>query len=85
MTAKKKGGRPIGESLGGILAGFDQQIMRNQPPPHELVHKGAPVRGLSGEDGGEIEIVLSEPAVDPPAARAMDDVEDLTDPEGPSP
>jgi hypothetical protein len=82
MTAKKKGGRPIGESLGGILAGFDQQIMRNQPPPHELVHKGAPVRGLSGEDGGEIEILLPGPegAADPPAEVAMADVEEPTDP-----
>jgi hypothetical protein len=68
MTGKRKGGRPIGESLGGILAGFDQQIMRNQPPPHELVHKGAPVRGLSGEDGGEIEIVLPGPEAAPPPA-----------------
>jgi hypothetical protein len=74
MTGKRKGGRPIGESLGGILAGFDQQIMRNQPPPHELVHKGAPVRGLSGEDGGEIEIVLPGPeATDDPHESAEPD------------
>ena len=80
MTSKRKGSRPIGESLGGILAGFDQQIMRNQPPPHELVHKGAPVRGLSGEDGGEIEIVLPGPeAVDDPPA-ATDEREGSADP-----
>ncbi len=66
MSGKRKGGRPVGETLGGILAGFDQQIMRNQPPPHELVHKGAPVRGLSGEDGGEIEIVLAGPVAAEP-------------------
>ena len=64
----KRGGRPIGDTLGGILAGFDQQIMRNQPPPHELVQKGAPVRGLSGEDGGELVLLLpGEPATEPPA------------------
>ena len=74
MSRKRKGGRPIGESLGGILAGFDQQIMRNQPPPHELVHKGAPVRGLSGEDGGDLEIVLpgAEPTEEPLEADEAD-------------
>lgn len=56
--AKKKGGRPVGETIGGILAGFDQQIMRTTPPPHELVKKGSPVRGLSGEDGGPLTITL---------------------------
>lgn len=58
MAKQKGSGRPVGETLGGILAGFDQQIFRNQPPPHELVSKGAPVRGLSGEDDGEIRLVL---------------------------
>ena len=41
-----------------MLAGFDQQIMRTLPPPHELVQKGAPVRGLSGE-GDDLVIVLA--------------------------
>ncbi len=79
MTSKRKGGRPIGESLGGILAGFDQQIMRNQPPPHELVHKGAPVRGLSGEEGGEIEIVLPGPEVADDAPATTDEGEESAD------
>ena len=63
MTAKRKRGGLSGETLGGMLAGFDQQIMRTQPPPHELVQKGAPVRGLSGE-GDDLVIVLpdAEPA-----------------------
>ena len=48
---RKRKGRPIGETLGGMIVGFDQQIFRTLPPPHELVLKGAPVRGLTGEDG----------------------------------
>ena len=48
---KKKGGGLTGESLGGMLAGFDQAVFRTTPPPHELVLKGSPVRGLSGEQG----------------------------------
>lgn len=58
MTAKGKKTRPLGSSLGGILVGFDQQIMRTLPPPHELVRKGSPVRGLTSEDGGEIEVLF---------------------------
>ena len=62
---RKRSGRPVGDTIGGILAGFDQQIMRTLPPPHELVHKGAPVRGLSGEDGTDLVIEL-------PARSAVD-------------
>jgi regulator of ribonuclease activity A len=59
MTKPRKGrGRPVGDTIGGILVGFDQQIMRNLPPAHELVQKGAPVRGLSGDAGGELTITL---------------------------
>jgi hypothetical protein len=68
MSPKRKTGRPVGESLGGILAGFDQQIMRTTPPPHELVQKGQPVRGLSGEAGDDLVIVLTDP-VEPAPAR----------------
>ena len=76
MTKKRKGGVP-GEALGGMLAGFDQQIMRTLPPPHELVQKGAPVRGLSGDDDADLLIVLpGEPAN---ATRA-----DAADPADPS-
>ena len=79
MTAnkkKRKGGVP-GEALGGMLAGFDQQVMRTQPPPHELVQKGAPVRGLSGDDDADLVIVLpGDPATTPvegdPATTAVD-------------
>lgn len=64
MTGKRRKGRPIGETLGGIIVGFDQQIFRTLPPPHELVQKGAPVRSLTGEDGGTFELVFPDD-VDP--------------------
>jgi hypothetical protein len=59
MTSKRKRGRPVGETLGGIIVGFDQQVFRTLPPAHELVQKSVPVRGLSGEDGTELTIVLT--------------------------
>ena len=82
---RKKRGGLSGETLGGMLAGFDQQIMRTLPPPHELVQKGAPVRGLTGEDGGTITIDLPDhlgsddgPRPAPPtiASERADDAEE---------
>lgn len=64
---RRRAGRPVGETLGGIIVGFDQQILRNQPPPQELVQKGAPVRGVSGEDGRELVVVF--PRDDPEASE----------------
>lgn len=64
---RKKKGRPIGETLGGMIVGFDQLILRTLPPPHELVQKGAPVRGVTGEDGSDLEVVFPD---DEPAAEA---------------
>lgn len=80
MTGKRRKGRPIGETLGGIIVGFDQQIFRTLPPPHELVQKGAPVRGLTGEDGGTFELVFPEDeAADAAAGEAAPD-----DPDAPA-
>ena len=53
MTKKRR--RPVGETIGGILVGFDQQILRDLPPAQELVQQSRPLRGLVGlGDGREI-------------------------------
>ena len=64
MTGRRKARRPIGETIGGIIVGFDQQIFRTTPPVQELIAKARPVRGLSGEDGSEFVVVF--PADDEP-------------------
>jgi hypothetical protein len=38
-----------GQTMGGILVGFDYQVFRAGKPPAELVQAAKPVRGLSGE------------------------------------
>ena len=60
MTGKRKKRRPVGETIGGIIVGFDQQIFRTTPPVQELIAKGRPVRGVSGQDGSEFEVVFPE-------------------------
>lgn len=53
MTKKRR--RPVGETIGGILVGFDQQIFRDLPPAQELVQQSRPLRGLVGlGDGREM-------------------------------
>jgi hypothetical protein len=51
--------KAVGGTIGGILVGFDQQVFRTTPPAHELVVKGSPVRGLSGEDP-KLKVVFPE-------------------------
>lgn len=53
----------LGQSMGGMLAGFDDQVFRTTPPPHELVEKAAPIRGVSGEDGTELELTFPDDTV----------------------
>ena len=60
MTRKRKKGRPVGETIGGIIVGFDQQIFRTTPPVQELIAKAKPVRTVTGQDGGEFEVVFPD-------------------------
>jgi hypothetical protein len=48
-TPKRK--QPLGQSIGGVLFGFEQQVFRNQPPPHELVHQARPDDPVPAGDG----------------------------------
>lgn len=58
----KKRRRPIGQTLGSIIVGFDQQIFRTLPPAQELVAKAKPVRGVSGQAPG-FEVVFPDDVV----------------------
>jgi len=70
MTKKRR--RPIGQTIGGIVVGFDQQVFRNLPPAHEVVEKAQPVRGVSGlGDGLEIVFPDDDPS-DAPDGQPLD-------------
>lgn len=60
MTKPRKKRRPVGETIGGIIVGLDQQIMRTMPPAQELILKGRPVRGLSGQHGSDLILIFPE-------------------------
>jgi len=56
-------GAGFGTTVGGILAGLDYQLFRATKPTAELVQAAKPVRGLSGEGGGIVDI--DAPVVEP--------------------
>jgi hypothetical protein len=74
MTKKRK--RPAGETIGGILVGFDQQIFRDLPPAQELVQQSRPLRGLVGlGDGREMVFPDDEASATPDGDDAPDQPE----------
>jgi hypothetical protein len=69
MTGKRKKRRPVGETIGGIIVGFDQQIFRTTPPVQELSVKAKPVRGLSGQEGADLQVVFPDEDASPEPER----------------
>jgi hypothetical protein len=55
MAKKQKGPGPAAV-LGGMIAGFDQQVFRTTPPPHELVHHARPDDPVPTKDGGLLHV-----------------------------
>ena len=72
MTGKGKKRRPVGETIGGIVVGFDQQIFRTTPPVQELIAKAKPVRTVTGQDGGEFEVVFPDDGEEAPSVAPDD-------------
>ena len=64
----KKKGSSVGQSIGGIIVGFDQQIFRTTPPVNELVAKGDRLAPVAAAGGGTMRVGLpEEPTADPNA------------------
>ena len=61
----------VGQTIGSVLAGFDQQVFRTTPPPHEQVKKGDRLPSVPAEDGGTL-------SIDIPAATTVGDPPDPT-------
>jgi hypothetical protein len=64
-----RGSGGLGQTMGGILVGFDYQVFRTGKPPAELVEAAKPVRGLSGE-GAVVEVDAPEVEAAPGDGRS---------------
>lgn len=53
-------------TIGGVLAGLEQQIMRRQPPPEELVEHARPDAPVPAAGGWLIQLPGVAPDGDPP-------------------
>jgi hypothetical protein len=62
VTRKRR--TPTGQTIGSIIVGFDQQILRTLPPAEELVVKAKPVRGVSGQAPGLVVVFPEDVMVD---------------------
>jgi aldose 1-epimerase len=63
-----------GQVIGGIVAGFDQQVFRTTPPAQELVAKGERLAPVPAEGGGTLTVGF----VDELEARVADAAEAAT-------
>ena len=45
-----------GQTIGAIIAGFDQQVFRTTPPAHELVAKGKRLASVPADGGGTLTV-----------------------------
>ncbi len=65
----------MGQSIGGVVFGFEQQVWRNVPPPEELVHHARPDGPVAAADGSTLEIRMPDDAagIAPDAPMAPDD------------
>ncbi len=68
MTKKK--GQSVGQTIGGILVGFDAQVFRTTPPVNELVAKGTPLRAVAADGGGMLSVGMPGEATGPDEAPA---------------
>jgi hypothetical protein len=68
---KKKKAASVGQTIGGILVGFDQQIFRTTPPVSELVAKGERLAPVAAAGGGTMRVMLpGDPLPDEPKPPA---------------
>ena len=66
MAKRKK--QPLGQTIGGVLFGFEQQVLRTMPPGQELVHHARPDDPVPAGDGGFITIGMPDASPTPPSA-----------------
>lgn len=62
--------RPISQTIGGILVGFDHQVFRATKPTPELLESAKPIPPVPAADGGTLRVEV--PGAPPPPTREDD-------------
>ena len=65
----------VGQTIGGMLVGFDQQIFRTTPPVNEMVAKGDRLAPVAASGGGTMRVGLPGDPAAPAAAPGATDPE----------
>jgi len=60
----------IGQSIGGVLFGFEQQVLRTMPPAQELVRPARPDSPIPAGDGSLIHIGMPDLVLPDDAGQA---------------
>ncbi len=72
---RKKKGESVGQTIGGMLVGFDQQIFRSTPPVNEMVAKANRLAPVPAAGGGTMSVGLPGDPAQPDAPVPPGDVE----------
>jgi hypothetical protein len=64
-AGSRKKRQSVSQTVGGVLFGFEQQVLRNQPPPEELVHDARPDLPVASADGELLTLELPDVALEP--------------------
>ena len=67
MAKRKR--RSLGDTMGGMIVGFDYQVFRATKPPTELVESAKPIAPVAASDGGNLSIELPDERRDDPPGR----------------
>ena len=65
-SGSRKKRQSVSQTVGGVLFGFEQQVLRNQPPPEELVHQARPDNPVPAGDGSYVTLELPDDVVAEP-------------------
>jgi len=60
VAPAKRRKESMGQSIGGVLFGFEQQVLRTMPPPQELVRHARPDAPIPAGDGSLIHIGMPD-------------------------
>ena len=71
---RKKKAESVGQTIGGMLVGFDQQIFRSTPPVNEMVAKGDRLAPVAASGGGTMQVGLPGDPLAPGAPPPGDDL-----------